>query len=411
MAIRYPFDPALLDALPEELAELYRGLEDTLLEEICSRLEIAGELNEVTVQDIRALRAMGIDLKDIKKAIAETADTGMDKLEKLLDDVVARNQAYYTSVIDLAHVTAPDALVDAAAIEAIRRQTKNELRNITRSMGFLVGNGRTMLPPAKAYQKILDNAIMEVESGAISYNQAISRAVKQLAGNGLMVDSEGNKGFVQYEKKPGQKKGHRDHIDVAARRAVMTGVNQINQKYREQSMDYLGTDLVEVTAHMGARNTGSGYFNHESWQGKIYHWRKYGNKHHGKYPDFEDVCGIGEGGGIGGWNCRHSWFPYLDGISEPAHSKAELEAMKAENHKFEFEGKEYNSYSGTQMQRRIEREIRKQKRIQTAAKAAGLDDDTQAATIRLRTLNRKYREFSAVAGLPEQRERMKVLYA
>lgn len=56
--MKYPFTPELLDSLPEELAELYRSLELKLLDEICSRLKIAGELNEVTVQDIRALRSM-----------------------------------------------------------------------------------------------------------------------------------------------------------------------------------------------------------------------------------------------------------------------------------------------------------------------------------------------------------------
>lgn len=85
---RYPFSPAVLDALPEELAELFRGLELKLLEEICSRLNIADQFNEVTVQDIRALRSHGIDLEEIKKAISKTTGTGMEKLEKLLDDVV-----------------------------------------------------------------------------------------------------------------------------------------------------------------------------------------------------------------------------------------------------------------------------------------------------------------------------------
>lgn len=78
----------MLDALPEELAELFRGLELTLLDEICSRLKISGQLNEVTVADIRALRAHGIDLEEIKKAISETTNTGADKLNKLMDDVV-----------------------------------------------------------------------------------------------------------------------------------------------------------------------------------------------------------------------------------------------------------------------------------------------------------------------------------
>lgn len=99
--MKYPFTPAILDALPEELSKLFRGLELKLLEEICSRLKIADQLNEVTVQDIRALRAHGIDLEDIKKAIREATGTGAEKLDKLLDDVVSRNQRYYTEMVGL----------------------------------------------------------------------------------------------------------------------------------------------------------------------------------------------------------------------------------------------------------------------------------------------------------------------
>ena len=262
--LRYPFSPEILDALPEELAELFRGLELKLLEEICSRLRIADQLNEVTVQDIRALRAHGIDLEDIKKAIRKTTNAGEKKLDKLLDDVVARNQRYYTEMVDLAGVTAPERLVDQEDIYAIYEQTKGQYRNITQSMGFLVREGRyrVMLPPAKAYQWALDSALMQLQSGAVSYHQAIGEAVKRLADGGLKT--------VDYES------GHIDSVDVAVRRAVMTGVNQLNQKYREQSMDYLETDLVEVMAHLGARNIDgpNGWENHAKWQGKVYRWRK-----------------------------------------------------------------------------------------------------------------------------------------
>ena len=158
--MRYPFTPELLDALPEELAELYRSLEATLLEEICSRLKISGELNEVTVQDIRALRSHGIDLKDIEKAIQRTANISQRGLKKLLDDVVERNQQYYRDVMDLAGVTATETLVSIEDIWAIYEQTRQTFRNLTRSMGFLVDNGRTMLAPARAYQWALDNAEM-----------------------------------------------------------------------------------------------------------------------------------------------------------------------------------------------------------------------------------------------------------
>ena len=180
---RYPFTPELLDALPEELAELFRALEITLLEEICSRLKAADELNEVTVQDIQALRSHGIDLKSIEESISKTAGISKQKLNSLLNDVVERNQKYYTEVIDLAHVTQPETLVDAATVDAIKRQTHDTFRNLTASMGFLVGN--TMLKPARAYQWALDNAEMQIQSGAISYNQAIANVVRQLADSGI----------------------------------------------------------------------------------------------------------------------------------------------------------------------------------------------------------------------------------
>ena len=95
---------------------------------------------------------------------------------------------------------------------------------------------------------------------------------------------------------------------------------------------------------------------------------------------------------------------------EPTYSKDDLEAMKGENRKFNFEGKEYDGYTSTQAQRRIERTIRKLKREQTAYKAAGLEEDAQAVTARIRRLNKEYKAFSEAAGLPKQWERMSVLY-
>ena len=385
-----------MDALPEELAELFRSLETTLLDEICSRLNLADQLNEVTVQAIRALRSHGISQQEIERAIRRTTNISEKKLTELLDDVVERNQRYYSELIDIADVTAPQMLVSAVDVDAIRRQTEETFRNITQSMAFLVDNGRTLLQPARAYQWALDNAILQVQSGAISYNQAIRYAVKQLADSGIKV--------AEYES------GHRDQIDVAVRRAVMSGVNALCQRYAEQSMDYLETDLVEVSAHMGARNTGVGPANHESWQGGIYRWSEKPRSSKGDYPDFVETTGYGTGPGLGGWNCRHHYYSFVEGVSEPTYSKKDLEAMKGENRKFTFEGKEYDGYSASQKQRQIERTVRKLKREQTAYKAAGLTEEYQAVTARIRRLNKEYKAFSEAAGLPMQRERMRVEY-
>lgn len=388
----YPFSPALLDALPEELAELFRALEITLLEEICSRLKAADELNEVTVQAIRALRSHGIDLKEIEKAVLKTSGISKTKLDKLLDDVVERNQKYYTELINLAHITQPGKLVDDAEVAAIKKQTIDTFRNLTASMGFLVDAGRTMLPPAKAYQWALDNAVMQVQSGAINYNQAIKTAVKQLADSGLKV--------VDYES------GHRDHIDVAARRAVMTGVSQICAKYTEQSAEYLETPYFEVSAHSGARDKPgpSPWSSHKNWQGKVYSVRD-GDI----YPSIYKVCGLGAVDGLEGANCRHRRFPWVEGVSERTYTEDQLKHID-DGLGCTYDGKTYTAYEATQMQRRVEREIRKLKRKKAAYKAAGLHEDETAVNIRLRRLNAKYKAFSAEAGLPEQPERMRVYF-
>ena len=391
--MKYPFTPELLDALPEELAELYRALEDTLLDEICSRLKLANQFNEVTVQDIRALRSHGIDLKEIKKAIRETSGISKTKLNNLLGDVVARNQQYYTNMIDLAHITQPETLVDAAEVATIRTQTLDTFRNLTASMGFLVDAGRTMLLPAKAYQWALDSAALQVQSGAINYNQAIKTAVKELADSGLKV--------VNYES------GHRDHVDAAVRRAVMTGVSQICAKYTEQSAEYLDTPYFEVSAHIGARDKPgpSPWSSHKDWQGRVYSVRT-GDI----YPSIYDVCGLGAVDGLEGANCRHRRFPWVEGVSERTYTDEQLEHID-DGHGCTFDGKDYTAYEATQMQRRIERTVRKLKREKAAYKAAGLHEDETAVNIRLRRLNAKYKAFSAEAGLPEQPERMRIYNA
>lgn len=268
MDVKYPFTPELIDALPEELAELFRSLEQTLLVEICSRLMIADQLNEVSVQDIRALRSHGISLEDIENAIREYTGISEKKLDELFDNVVEWNQQYYTELIDIAKVTKPQTLVDERDIDAIRRQTHNEFTNLTRSMAFVVRYGAKQLPlqPRQAYQWAVDNAVLQVQSGAISYNEAIRNAVKQLADSGIKAATYTG--------------GRMEQIDSVVRSCVMTAVNQINAKYSEQSMEYLQTDLVEVSAHLGARNTDGphGWENHAEWQGKVYRWKRHETK-------------------------------------------------------------------------------------------------------------------------------------
>ena len=246
-----------------------------------------------------------------------------------------------------------------------------------------------MLPPAKAYQHALDRAEMQILSGGINYNEAIKTAVKELADSGIKA--------VDYES------GHVDQIDVAVRRAVMTGIGQLCDKYTVQAAEYLGTSDFEISAHVGARDTGTGWQNHKVWQGKVY------SEGQGKrYPDIYSVCGLGYVDGLEGANCRHKRFPWVEGASERTYTDEQLKNIDPAP--FSFQGKMYTAYEATQKQRQIERTVRKLTREKNAYKAAGLSDDARDVSIRIRRLKTQYKEFSAAAGLPEQRERMLVAY-
>ncbi len=415
--MQYPFTPELLDALPEELAELYRDLELKLLEEICSRLVLADQLNEVTVQDIRALRAQGINLEDIERAIRKATGISEAKLNQLLDDVVERNRTYYGELANLAHITAPEAIVSDKDIQAIHDQTMGDFRNITRSMGFLVRQGQytVKLPPAKAYQWALDRAEMQVMSGAISYNQAIAETVRELADSGLVAEAyiedkqtETRYPAVRYESKSG--KIRYQHIDVCVRRAVMSGVNQVCDKYTNQSAEFLNTRYFEISAHSGARDKPgpNPWSSHKAWQGRVFYWSEYGEPDpRGEYKDLVDSTGYGYVDGLTGANCRHHKFCFLPGLSERTYTDEQL-AHIDDGLGCDFEGRHYTAYEATQKQRDIETAIRDARRKKTAFEAAGCKEEAQAQKIRLRRLNQKYRDFSKAAGLPEQWERTKV---
>lgn len=147
-------------------------------------------------------------------------------------------------------------------------------------------------------------------------------------------------------------------------------------------------------AHSGARPE------HALWQGKVF--SRSGT--HPKYPDFRSSTGYGTGPGLGGWNCRHSWFPFFEGISDPAYTAAELDEMSAK--KYTYNGEKLTEYEAAQKQRAIERNIRRWKREYKAMEAAGLD--TSEAAAKLKRWQDKQKDFISQTGLKRQTEREQV---
>lgn len=396
--------PQQLQRMPQRLMQVMDDMEADIIADICRRLKLSGTVTESALHQMRMLAEQGYSQAYIDQRIQQALSLGQAEIDKMFDEAVQRNNAYLSNAakkLNKADITAPNRdwqKVLDGQIEAIRRQTHDDFRNITQSMGFAIKTtGKPeFLPIAKSYQRILDRVTLEVATGTTDYNTAIHRAVTDLADSGLQ--------YVDYAS------GHRDHADVAVRRAVMTGITQVAGKMSENAMELLDTRYVEVEAHIGARDTGEGYFNHKNWQGKWYYWSRNGEPDPlGKYADFIKTTGYGEGGGLCGWNCRHMFFSVIPGLDEPTYTAEDLKKMDPPP--FEWKDKQYSAYAATQEQRKYEREMRLCKRLMIAHEAAGNEDDYNNYKAKLKNLSKEYKEFSKKANLPLQMERARVTQA
>lgn len=261
----YPFSGEYLENLPEPLMKIYRDLEDDIFRYICEQFRATGDANEKSIELIRQLQRGGLPLDEIEKRIRKTLNLSQTEFERIFEDAVQRNRAFYGDTLNrVGLVSSPVREAALKAQEAaIAAQTLGELQNITRSLGFAVpGLGGAVVPGGiqETYTRILDVALVKVQSGATNYTGAIREAIDDLARSGLQ--------WIDYST------GWHNRVEVAARRAVMSGVGSLCNKYSEALAADIGTDYVEVSAHRGARDKGTGPENHRKWQGHVYKWNK-----------------------------------------------------------------------------------------------------------------------------------------
>ena len=393
----YPISGDYLERLPEPLMKIYRDLEDDIFRYICEQFKATGDANEKSIELIRQLQRGGLPLQEIEARIRKALNLTQAEFERIFDGAIERNRAFYNGTLDRVGLVASPVREAAlqAQEEAIFAQTLGELQNITRSLGFAVpGLGGTVIPGTiqETYTRILDVALVKVQAGATGYNGAVHEAIDALAVSGLQ--------WIDYPS------GKHNRVEVAARRAVMTGVGQLSARYSDALKEEIGTDFVEVSAHRAARDKGKGPENHKSWQGKVYHVGGEIIQDGVKYPDFVTVTGYGTGPGLNGWNCRHKWYPFIPGIMERSYTDEEL--ANIDPPPFKFEGREYSAYDATQFQRKLETAMRAQKRKMEGYKAAGDKEAYILASAKYKALNQKYVTFSKAAQLPEQRARLKI---
>lgn len=383
-----PLTPEQLGQASARLNGLTQKLEKTILDDICRRIAKAGTVTDTAEWQILRLKEMGEANDVIEKAVSDYTKLSAEEVRQLFHEAAQVSDDFYAEMYTQSgkpFVPAEENPYMQQLITATVDQTNNELVNLTQSMGFAVrqaDGSTTFQPAAKAYQSALDLAQMQVATGTFDYTTAIRNSVRALTDGGLY--------FIEYES------GHRNRADVAARRAVLTGISQMTGQVSKHNAEELETDIVEVTAHAGARPS------HAEWQGRRYSLSGKSKE----YPSLEEATGYGTGDGLKGWNCRHDFYPVIPGISPPAYTEEQL--ANIDPPPVEYNGKMLTYYECTQKQRVMETAMRKTKREIIAAQASGDDDMFTAKSIRLRRQKEEYANFSKSAGMLTQNERAQV---
>lgn len=360
--------PDYLDHAPDRLVLLWQQVEDDILRDVARRISKMDTITPTANWQLWRYEQTEALRQDVVKKLARYTGKSEAEIRRLMQEAATRameaeDEIYYH------YGKEPTPFADNATLQALLnagyQQTAGTFHNLTATTANTVSG---------QFEAALDRAHLKVSSGAFDYKSSVKSAVDSLADT------------MKYVTYP---TGHTDTLEVAARRAVLTGVNQTGAKLQVARADEMGVEFFETTAHGGARPS------HAEWQGRQFHRGgavDYMGKH---YPDFEAATGYGTGAGLCGWNCRHTFFAIFPELgAPPAWTQESLEALNARD--IEYNGGRYTRYEISQMQRARERAVRKYKRRYLAEDAAGAD--TTASAVKLRQARQELAEFITATG-------------
>ena len=332
--------PEYLDVCASDLVAIYSELDQSILALIAARIAKTKFVGDASKWQIERLQEAGLLYEEVIAAIARYSGISQDELRKMfaaagVETITADNAIYTKAGLHPTGIKQSPAMTQA--LRAGLKKTGGSLKNLTMT---------TAVTAQTAYINASNLAYMQITSGAMSMPEAVRHAVRSAAKQGTTV---------RYPS------GHTDQLDVAVRRASVTGVNQTCAEIQLANAQDMGCNHVETTAHIGARPS------HAEWQGRVF--MIVGSSR--EYPNLAEATGYGTGDGLCGWNCRHNFFPFFEGIDLRTYRDEDLEKLKNDGY-----------YEAEQKQRYYERQIRATKRELAgydAAIAAATDEKTRAA--------------------------------
>lgn len=362
--------PEYISGIADSMIDIYAAVEDDIIADIARRIVKTGSITETAAWQIDKARQAGYLQGDVTRILAKASGKSDAEIARLMRESATEALAYDDRIYRLAGLS-PGKMEDSPLLRALLLQgydsTKKVLNNWTQTRA---------LESEMAFRNLSDKAYMQTISGTMDGVTAIRRAVQELARQGVTE--------AAYPS------GAHHNTDYAVRRAVCTGINQTCAKLQLARAEDMGCELVETSSHAGARPS------HAVWQGQVFCIAG----HHRKYKDFYAETGYGDGDGLCGWNCYHSFFPFFEGLSSQSFSRDPSADAGRDNDE---------DYELSQKQRYYERQIRASKReciayqsaIDSApddATANAIKEDFTAASIKLKRREAQLTQFIKETG-------------
>jgi len=390
----------VIDKVIERLVNRIEEGNTYTLKKIGESIKKIGALSPSKAQELVQVLKYGGDYDKIVDKLAEITELNVKDIYKIFDEVAKNDYNFAKQFYDYRgrkFIPYEENIALQQQVRAIANITVGEYRNLTRSLAFTKRvNGRIVYTDlSRTYQDTLDKAVLSVIQGKNTFQEQMYSTIKELANSGIKTVNYGTNRSMR--------------LDSSVRMQLKGALRNLHNETQEIFGREFGADGVEISVHSNPAP------DHAEVQGRQFsneEFNKFQNDidakdYHGKsFPaEFEghDRRSISE------YNCYHYTFAIVLGVSEPEYSNKELQEIINKNEQgFELDGKHYTNYEGTQLQRQLETEIRKQKDIQIMAKASGNDQLVGESQQRITQLTNKYRELSNISGLPTKMQRMRV---
>lgn len=399
----------IIEKLVERLVDRIEKGNTYVLRRIGENIKQIGDVSPSSVHKLGQILKYGGSFDEIVNELAKITELNVNDIYKIFDEVAKHDYQFAKQFYDyrgIDFIPYEQNIALQRQVKALAKITANEYVNISKTsvLGFSTKDiyGNTIFKGLKdAYVDAIDEAIISVAQGKDTFQQQMTKVLKELGKSGIKT--------VEYES------GYKQRLDSAVRMNLKSALRNLHNETQKQFGEEFDADGVEISVHLNpapdhadaqGRQFSNEQFEKLQTEGMAYDYKnKFINMHiptkKGIAIDFRPISE---------YNCYHYTFAIVLGVNKPEYTNEKLKEINDNNQKgFEFEGKHYTNYEGTQLQRRLETSIRKAKDMQIMGKASGLDDIVQSSQQNITILSQKYNDLCKISGLPRKADRLSVL--